>query len=892
MVTSQQLAVADADASPRIFDAFLEAARRHPRAPAIVHPRGAWSYEQVEAASRALALQLLAQPGDDDVVALYARRSGELVVGMLACLRAGLTFAVLDAAYPRERIELLLGVLAPGRCVAFGTHGEMPAFPRDVLHFDDAGFDELLGTAAVRDARLDGASPGSIAYLLFTSGTTGTPKCIATAHAPLVHFIDWYARRFEVDASCRFSMLSGLGHDPVLRDVFVPLSTGAALHIPPPATVLDPAQLYAWLAEARITHAHVTPQLARIACAGRRGRGALAALRFVCSGGDKLRPRQADELRAVAPSVQVVNFYGSTETPQAMGHHVYDPATDASGETVPIGRGIDDVELLVIDDALAPLPALARGQIAIRTRYLSAGYRGDPELTNAKFVGDLYLTGDVGHRRADGAIVIEGRLDDQVKIRGFRVELADVTAQLLRLSAVTDAVVLAEKMPDGESRLAAYLVGTGATSEVRAAMTATAPAYMVPARFTWLERLPLLPNGKLDRAALRALPGDEPAAPSGPGGQELDPTEARIAADWRAILGRTHIDTGASFVELGGDSLSFIEASVRLEELLGRLPDGWERMPIRALARAGQATRSRWTSVDASVLLRAISIVAVVVGHFELPNLAGSVIALFVVSGMSFGRYLAPQITQADGVAPVVRLFAKIAIPTVLYSLIVNTAMRLPKLPGLLLSNNLVSDDSRVSGIGFWYIDVLLQCFVVLALLLSIPRVRRAIAGDPFQLLVGATLAFTAVSVAAPYLWDTTHLADRVPQRYLGAVFLGWTLIHATTRPRKLVVLALAALAFADFAWKSDDYLFFPFVATAFLLACRRVSLPLLVGRVITVIASASLFIYLTDHQVELVLLKVGIPHGALMVALAVVAGIVVWKVWELAVALTKRVRA
>ena len=877
----------------RIFERFLAACRAHPDATAIVSASGTWTYAEVERATRDLAVQLLAAPAADDVVALYSRRSGELVVGMIACLRAGLTFAVLDAAYPAERLELLLGVLAPGRFVTIGSDlvSLSPKAPVVPLAMPAL----LAGDRS--DDRIDQGASDAIAYLMFTSGTTGVPKCIATAHAPLVHFIDWYEPTFAVTERSRFSMLSGLGHDPVLRDVFVPLSTGAQLHVPPEATVLDPVKLYAWLADAGITHAHVTPQLARIVCAGRRDQPALDSLAFVCSGGDMLRSKQANDLIGVAPDVRVVNFYGATETPQAMGFHVFDPRAD-TGDSVPVGRGIADVQVLVLDDELGVAQIGARGQIAIRTRYLSAGYRGDPDLTDKKFVANprasdpadrLYLTGDVGRWRSDGAVSIEGRLDDQVKIRGFRVELGDVVAQLQKLAGIAEAVVLTERLPDGESRLVAYLVGGGATTAVREAMASAAPPYMVPGRYVWLPTFPLLPNGKVDRAALAKLETiDDSAAPA----QSLDPTEATIVANWRALLSHPRIDVDSSFVDLGGDSLSFIEASVQLEELLGKLPDRWERLSIRELARAKQAHRSRWASVDSSVLLRAISIVGVVIGHYELPNLAGTVIALFVVSGISFGKYLAPQIVRAQRITPIVRIVVKIAIPAILYSLLVNLFFHLPKWPGMLMVNNLVSADAHVSGIGFWYIDVLVQCFVILGVLLALPPVRRLISGDPFVWLIGATLAFAGIAAVAPFVVDTSALADRVPHHYLGALFLGWALLHAETTARKLIVVLVMLVVFAQFAWESEYYLWFPFVATFFVLFVRRVSLPLYAGRLVNIVASASLFIYLTDHQVGWAFEKAHLDsHGVLMVVTAIIVGIVLWKLWDIATAIALRLR-
>ena len=224
----------------------------------------------------------------------------------------------------------------------------------------------------------------------------------------------------------------------------------------------------------------------------------------------------------------------------------------------------------------------------------------------------VYLTGDVGHFRDDGAVVVDGRMDDQVKIRGFRVELGDVAHQLERIATVKEAVVLAEsaaRRREPARRVPGRTRGRPADAiAVRDAMAATSPAYMVPARYVWLAQFPLLPNGKLDRAALATLESLEETADRPR--SRATPIEATIVEHWKALLGRPAIDVDASFVDLGGDSLSFIEASVQVEELLGRLPERWEKLSIRQLAREKRDQRSWWTRVDSSVLLRAISIVA------------------------------------------------------------------------------------------------------------------------------------------------------------------------------------------------------------------------------------------------------------------------------------------
>ncbi len=898
--------------SARIFDRFLAACRARPRATAIVHAGGEWTYDQVERASRALAAQLLAAPAPNEIVALYSRRAPELVVGMLACLRAGLTFAVLDAAYPRERLEQLLAVASPGRLVTFALTRDDEAVlaalrvPDVVLRVDGEAVAALLRSDAGAVPGLDEAVATSIAYLFFTSGTTGVPKCIRTAHSPLVHFIDWYAKAFAVDAERRFSMLSGLGHDPVLRDVFVPLSTGAQLHVPLPATLLDPAKLYAWMADAGLTHAHVTPQLCRVICSGRREQAPLEALAFVFSGGDVLRRKQVADVLAAAPRARVVNFYGATETPQAMGHHVYDPVVDDT-DVVPIGRGIDDVQLLVLDDELRLAPVGTRGQIVIRTKFLSAGYLGDSGLTSKKFVPHpdgldpedrLFLTGDVGYFRRDGAVMAEGRLDDQVKIRGFRVELGEVVHHLESQGAVAGAAVLAERAPDGENRLVAYLLErsptrdpAAATAALKAALAGAVPAYMIPFQCVWLKAFPLLPNGKIDRAKLPAQkPVDDGASLDAPS----DPVEAEIASQWKAILGAPSIDVGSSFLELGGDSLSFITAATQLEAVLGWLPEGWEKLSIRELAREKRAQRSPLTRIDSAVLMRAISIVAIVAAHFGFPNLAGSTRALFVVSGMSFGKYLVPAVLRTSRVSPILSLAFRIALPTVLYTLLVDLAFIGFKWPAMLLINNLIAPDFEHGGFAFWFINVLVQNQLILAGLLAIPAVRALVRRDAFAFAISATFVLAALAAVTPYFWDTTPLYDHVPHLYLGAMCLGWAVVEANSPQRRLLVLAATVVTFAGPAvhtyGHSHELLVMPFVATVFLVYRRQVTLPVYVGRLVNLMAGASLFTYLTDLQFKTLASKTPLAHSRLgMLLLALVGGIVVWKLWDAAYAVAAR---
>ena len=914
--------------SARIFERFLAMTKQRPSAVAIVHEDGIWSYEQLERGSRALAVELLSRPASSNVVALAGERVPELVLGMLACLRAGLPFTVLDGGYPVGRLEQLLAVAAPGRLVTF-THQANEALdalatssngspslktPPLLFKFDRDAVAAFLENDAPQQPGIDEVRASSSAYLLFTSGTTGTPKCITTSHQPLVHFVEWYGNSFSVDPSSRFSMLSGLGHDPLLRDIFMPLSFGAELHIPTGATLKNPVQLYQWLSDSEITHMHLTPQMGRLICGGRREHQLLQSLQFVFSGGDTLRHKLVTELKAAAPAAQVVNFYGSSETPQAMGFHVFDPSTDAPDEAIPIGRGIDDAQLLVLNPSLRLAEIGERGQIAIRSKFLSNGYLGDSRLTSTRFVPNpdnldasdlLYLTGDVGHFRNDGAVILEGRSDDQVKVRGYRIELNEIVEHLERIPSVSAAVVLSEQSPDGEIRLFAYVVDTrGIPSDLaeaalalKAELALSLPAYMVPFQILVIESMPLLPNNKVDRDRLRLLHSEDEnrdATQHSPS-QPKNLTESGIVSDWQRLLGLRSIDSSSTFLELGGDSLSTISAAMQLEEHLGALPEGWEKLTIRQLAKLKKEERRKCTVIDTTVLTRAISIIAIVAAHFEFPNLAGSVRTLFVVSGMSFGRYLMNSVLSTNRVDAIFKLVLKIAIPTVLYTEFLNlTLLHDFKWPALLLLNNFIHTDFSEGGYSFWFVIVLVQCQLLLAALFSVKRVRELARAKSFECAWWGSVLMAGVAALAHItrLTGDNPAQDQTPISYLGAIFLGWAAIRADTARRRRLVLVAAALTFIEPFLRAfpTEIVALPFVATFCLVYWRRISLPVHLGKAVNLVAGGSLFTYLTDKQIKkLADRTLLVEYPAVTVALAVVFGIIVWRLWETGLVLVHR---
>jgi amino acid adenylation domain-containing protein len=550
-------------------------AAESPDAVAMEDARERWTYAELDAAANRIAHRLLAdgvRPGD--TVAVWAHRSAPLVRALLAAWKAGAAFVSLDPAYPPARLAEYVRIARPSALLRIGAGGEVPPEVAEALGATVKSTVVLAakGKDGVEDQPAEAppvdVGPDDLAYVAFTSGTTGTPKAVAGTHRPLAHFFGWYRREMGAGAEDRFTLLAGLAHDPLLRDVFAPLSVGASIVIPDPEGLVTPGWLAEWMGRERITVSHLTPATLQLTAAGAEDL-TLPALRLACFGGDLLRAADVRTLRSIAPGARAVNFYGATETPQAMGAWPVPDDLSAERETLPVGRGIDGVDLLIINPAGQVAGIGEVGEIAIRTPYLSRGYLNDAELTAARFVANpwtgnaadrMYHTGDLGRYRPDGAVEIAGRADAQMKVRGFRVEAGEVEAALRSHPSVREAV--ARVVGAGEDgRLVAWLVAEGEPPRavaIRGHLRKLLPGYMVPSSFVWLDALPLTPNGKVDRRALPAPDAPAPLAPEAPRTE----TEEGIAGIWtespgveialRAMFGTPAVAALAVHVEAAG----------------------------------------------------------------------------------------------------------------------------------------------------------------------------------------------------------------------------------------------------------------------------------------------------------------------------------------------------
>jgi amino acid adenylation domain-containing protein len=520
------------------------------------------SYGDLWARSAALAqrLRMLGVAGGDRV-ALCVPRSAELVIGALAIIRAGAAYVAIDPAYPDERVRWMVEDCDAVAVVADSANaGRVRQCGAPLVLVEEAGSLE---------AELPAPSGDDVAYVVYTSGSTGQPKGVAVGHDSLINLIDWHCESFGLTAADRCTQIASPGFDAAMWEIWPTLAAGATLLIVPEPLRTDPVALRDWLVSERVTVSFLPTVLAESAIRMRWPQD--ASLRVLLTGGDALTARPA-------PGVPftVVNNYGLSETTVVATSGAVTP----NGAGVPsIGRAISGVELSIADEDLKAVAPGAEGELLIGGIALAREYINRPELTAERFVTDgerrWYRTGDRVRLTAEGEIEFRGRVDDQVSIRGFRVEPGEVVAALTADPMIAAAAVIASGATSAERMLVAYVVGTGderaSARELSDRLAASLPAHMIPARYVWLDKLPLTAHGKLDRDELVRL-----AVPEAPVAAEADadddvPTAVAVAAMIAELLDIDLDDVGPSenFFLLGGHSMLGAQLIARIEDRFG-----------------------------------------------------------------------------------------------------------------------------------------------------------------------------------------------------------------------------------------------------------------------------------------------------------------------------------
>jgi amino acid adenylation domain-containing protein len=541
-----------------LFDAQLQ---RAPGAEAVRAGGTGLSYAQLDAWSRRLAGALRAHGplAPDTPVALLARRDGGLVAGMLAILRAGAAYVPLDADHPPERLRLILQ--ASGCRLALVAPDRAASLPADTA-LRVVALDEALG-APLQDTPATPV-PRHLANIIFTSGSTGTPKGVMVEHRNLAAFFQTLPATFGFAPGQRLLAITTPGFDIAGLELLGALCCGMTVVVASEQEAADSAQWPGLLASEGVEVLQLTPTRLRLLVQATGARPP-AGVRTVLVGGEALPQDLADTLSSWT-GISAFNVYGPTETT------IWSSAWRIAAGPPAIGRPLPGERLFVLSPTGQAQPAGLPGEIAIAGVGVARGYLGDPRRTAERFVtlpgvdGPVYLTGDLGRWRADGALACLGRRDDQVKLRGLRIEIGEIEHRLLQLPGVREAAAGLRENTLGETELVAWLVGTDCETQTaawRAELARWLPPAMVPSRFMAVDALPRNASGKTDRRALPAPPaaggGAEARAPQGA-------LEAAIAGAFGDVLGRP-IAADDDFFLCGGESIRALRLAGRLRAL-------------------------------------------------------------------------------------------------------------------------------------------------------------------------------------------------------------------------------------------------------------------------------------------------------------------------------------
>jgi amino acid adenylation domain-containing protein len=584
---------------PLLHERLERRAREVPERVALDAPGRTFTYAEVDHMARALAAQVRAAGlGREDRVGVYLDKGAGMVVALCGLLRSGAAFVPLDPDGPAERLRLILEDLGAALILTGEREGGRLA---EALRGLDApppvwtvSEDELLSAPAEHDA--PDIDERDLAYVVYTSGSTGVPKGVMIEQSGVNGMVRSMAERYEITEDVRFLQFMSIGFDASFSEIFPTLLVGGTLVLRGRAEILPGPGLVDLLERERITHLLTTPS-----ALGVMRPAELPDLRTLIVCGEAC---SADLVARWASGRRFVNAYGPTEvTVCTHTCHVVDEGRP------PIGYGLANTESYVLDPAFEESPWGVKGELHIGSPGVARGYLGRPGLTAAAFVPNpfgapgsrMYRTGDVVRRRRDGQIEFFGRRDDQAKVRGFRIEPGEIESALALHPEVGDVAVVTDRDDDGATRLVCYFTseaGAGASS-LRDFLAARLPSYMIPAAFLRLDEMPRSPAGKLDRKALpdaRLVATDDATSYVPP----ATATEKETARVWAEVLGIDRVGVRDKFFEVGGNSLKIVELFERLDELYpGALTvaELFEHPTVTAMAAAIDAR----ASADAAV---------------------------------------------------------------------------------------------------------------------------------------------------------------------------------------------------------------------------------------------------------------------------------------------------
>ncbi|MBW0971024.1 amino acid adenylation domain-containing protein [Pseudomonas aeruginosa] len=568
---------------------FEEQVERTPTAPALAFGEERLDYAELNRRANRLAHALIERGiGADRLVGVAMERSIEMVVALMAILKAGGAYVPVDPEYPEERQAYMLedsGV----QLLLSQSHLKLP-LAQGVQRIDLDQADAWLENHAENNPGIE-LNGENLAYVIYTSGSTGKPKGAGNRHSALSNRLCWMQQAYGLGVGDTVLQKTPFSFDVSVWEFFWPLMSGARLVVAAPGDHRDPAKLVALINREGVDTLHFVPSMLQAFLQDEDVASCTSLKRIVCSG-EALPADAQQQVFAKLPQAGLYNLYGPTEAAIDVTHWT---CMEEGKDAVPIGRPIANLACYILDGNLEPVPVGVLGELYLAGRGLARGYHQRPGLTAERFVASpfvagerMYRTGDLARYRADGVIEYAGRIDHQVKLRGLRIELGEIEARLLEHPWVREAAVLAV---DGK-QLVGYVVlesEGGDWRETLAAHLATSlPEYMVPAQWLALERMPLSPNGKLDR---KALPAPEVSVAQAGYSAPRNAVERTLAEIWQDLLGVEQVGLDDNFFSLGGDSIVSIQVVSRARQAGLQLSprDLFQHQNIRSLALAAKA---------------------------------------------------------------------------------------------------------------------------------------------------------------------------------------------------------------------------------------------------------------------------------------------------------------
>jgi amino acid adenylation domain-containing protein/non-ribosomal peptide synthase protein (TIGR01720 family) len=580
--SDDRTAAATGQTIPQLFESQVT---RTPHAPALACDGRTLSYRELDERANAVARELVRRgAGPEDLVVLALPRTEDLVIGLLGILKSGAAYVPLDPQYAQGRAQSVLSEAAPRFAVTdTATWQEIPANGIDaVVHLDRRAEWEPGAGAPDDTARAARLGPDNLAYVMYTSGSTGEPKGAAITHRNVVDGVRGLVDVLDTPPGWRMLAGTSVNFDVSVFELLTTLSTGGTVEVV--ANALALAERDSW-------DGHVVSGVPSVLSELVGHLDKAPDVRTVVFAGDVLPGRLVRQVREALPGARIVNSYGQSESFYATTFSLAPSEEWADSDVAPIGTPLGTMRAYVLGPGLAPVPPGVIGELYVVGTCLGRGYHGRAALTAERYVANpygpagerMYRTGDLARRNARGQLECVGRGDGQVKVRGFRIETAEVEAAITRHPGISEAVVISREVPAGGKRLVAYVVHTGegavgddgaggigdvdvlagaSSAELRKFVAARLPDYMVPAAFVALGRLPLGPTGKLDRSAL-----PEPEFLGEAYREPRTEAETIITAAYADVLGVERVGADDDFFAVGGDSLRSIQVVARARAL-------------------------------------------------------------------------------------------------------------------------------------------------------------------------------------------------------------------------------------------------------------------------------------------------------------------------------------